>query len=113
MRQALDVMRWRAQLAGVQTGLWVLGRLAGPIEVSADLNRFFVDRYLRLAKHHRNYGRHERAKLCLVKMVRHWRAIDLDEPPPAEAAVMPIPVPPVFTWAVAADRHCPALREAA
>jgi hypothetical protein len=112
MQQGLSVMRWRAELAGARTGLWLLGRLSGPVEVSADLNRFFVDRYLRLAKHHRARGRHDRARDCLAKAVLHWRATTLDDPPPAEAAVMPVPLPPILTWAVT-GRPCPTLRRAA
>jgi hypothetical protein len=113
MRQALNVWRWRAQVAGGLSGLWLLDRWAGPIEPSADLHRFFVDRYLRLANHHRARGRHNRAKRCLVKAMVHWRAIGLDEPPPAVAAVMPIPLPPIVTWAVAAKGDHANLRKAA
>lgn len=111
MQQALNIWRCRAQLTGALTGLWLLDRVAGPIEPSADLHRFFVDRYLRLNSYHRARGRPDRAKHCFAKAVLHWRAIGLDEP--AVAAVLPIPLPPIVTWAVATARDCSDLREAA
>jgi hypothetical protein len=113
MRQTLDIWRWRAEIAGARTGLWLLGGVTEPIEVSADLHRFFVDRYLRLGNHHRAGGRHDRAKRLFTKAVLHWRAISLDEPPPSLAAVMPVPRPPFFTWVVAADRRSSVVRKAA
>ncbi|MGP0089988.1 MAG: hypothetical protein ACLPKB_08505 [Xanthobacteraceae bacterium] len=113
MQQALNIWRCRAQVAGALSGLWLLDRWAGPIEPSADLHRFFVDRYLRLTNYHRARGRHDRAKHCFAKAVLHWRAIGLDEPPPAAATVMPVPLPPIVTWAVATDRVGSDLRKAA
>jgi hypothetical protein len=103
MQQSLNVWRWRSEILLVRSALFLLNE-AGPFEVSPDLHCFFVDRYLRLAHHHRKHGRVERAERLFAKACMHWIAVDPDEPPPAIAAVMPVPLPPIFTWAVA-DHH--------
>lgn len=112
MRQAFDVLWWRSEIALVRIAVFLISQ-PDPFELSPDLHRFFADRYLRLAHYHRERGRTDRATRLYEKACEHWHAFDPDEPPPAMAAVMPVPIPPIFTWAVAKPRVLPRPRKAA
>jgi len=107
----VNALRWRYEVFLVRTALLV--QEIGPFEPSPDLHYFLADRYLRLAQYHRAQGRVSRASRLVAKAHMHWEALDPDEPPPAMAAVMPIPLPPIFTWAVAKHRGSHQPRKAA
>ena len=102
MRQWVNAWQWRSEIALVRTALFLIGA-PHALEPSPEQHHFFFDRYLRLSHYHRQHGHTARATHLFAKARRHWIAFDPDDPPPAMAAVMPIPRPPIFTWAVATE----------
>ncbi len=100
MSSRFESLRWQGEVWLVHSGL-AFARAMGSLVASADVHRFFVDRYLRLAEFHRKRGSAGRARSLLAKAAEHWHAMCPDEPPPANAAVMPLPLPPLLTWLVA------------
>src|SRR5262245_18756014 len=104
MNQSLNSWRWRSEIAFARTLLLLYGG-PGSFALSPHLHDFFFDRYLRLAHYHRQRGNTARAERLFAQAHKHWIAIDPDDPPPAVAAVMPVPLPPIFTWAVALPRE--------
>ena len=96
----MNVWRIRYELAYVHAMLLFL-RGAGWSEPSIGLCQFLVDRYLRLHRHYQALGRAKRAKRFLAKAEKFWFMISPNEPPPSAALAMPVPIPPVSTWAVA------------
>jgi hypothetical protein len=101
--QWAQAWQWRSEIALVRTALFLIGAPQS-LEPSFEQHHFFFDRYLRLSHYHGQRGRAARAERLFAKAHMHWIAFDPDEPPPAVAAVMPIPRPPIFTWAVSDDR---------
>ena len=72
-----------------------------------EVHRFMFDRYWRLADHHDRRGAERRAARLRALAEYHYRAGGLDDPPPAVAVAMPVPVRPRLTWAVAAPPDDP------
>jgi hypothetical protein len=72
-----DAWRWRADLITTLPLLWIASR-GGLHEPPPAVHLYLHDRYFRLAEHHCRRG-----------------------PPFAAALAMPVPRPPMFTWAVA------------
>ena len=93
------MLRYRLELAFVHTVLFFL-RGAGWTEPADGLCLFFVDRYLRLYRHYQSRGSRKRAKRILAKVEKYWLLVSPDQPPPSAALAMPVPIPPLFTWAV-------------
>ncbi len=104
METNMNIWRIRLELAFVHVMLFLL-RGAGWSEPSDGLCEFFVDRYLRLHKHHQSRGRARRAKGFLAKAENYWHMISPNEPPPSAALAMPIPIPPLSTWAVSGRKN--------
>lgn len=99
----MRIWRIRYELACVHAVLFFL-RGADWLDPSFGLCQFFVDRYLRLHKHYQSRGRGKRAKRFLAKAEKFWFMSSPNEPPPAAALAMPVPVPPVSTWAVSGQK---------
>jgi hypothetical protein len=95
----MKIWRIRHELAYVHAMLFLL-RGAGWSEPSHGLCHFLVDRYLRLHEYHQSHGRGERARRFLAKAEKYWFMLSPSEPPPAAALAMPVPLPPLSTWAV-------------
>ena len=108
----MNIWRIRYELAYVHALLFFL-RGAGWSEPSYGLCHFLVDRYLRLYEHHRSCGRGKRAKRFLAKAEKYWLIVSPNEPRPAAALAMPVPLPPLFTWAVSGRKDRDHLRKVA
>ena len=95
----MNIWRIRYELAYVHAILFFL-RGTGRFDPSDGLCQFLVDRYLRLHQHYQSRGRVKRAQRFLAQAAKFWFMVSPNEPPPAAALAMPVPIPPVFTWAV-------------
>ena len=100
----MNIWRIRYELAYVHAILLFL-RGAGWSEPSYGLCQFFVDRYLRLHKHYQSRGRAKRARRFLALAEKYWLMVSPHEPPPSAALAMPVPVPPLSTWAVSGRKE--------
>jgi hypothetical protein len=85
-------VRWSLafDLLSARALVWVAswGRDA---ELTSDAHLYFVDRYHRLAEHHRTNGRSKKAKRLQSKADDHYRRSGYDGPPYAAAMAMPRP----------------------
>ncbi len=93
------IWKWRTEIFLVRSVL-AFARVTVDWEASSEVNQFFVDRYLRLAEFHRRKGAMVRARRLYALAAMHWHFQDPEQPPPAIADVMPVPLPPLLTWAV-------------
>jgi hypothetical protein len=92
--------RLRCEIVFV-TGLARLVFAGQSVQLSPEFHVFLYDRYWRLAKWHEARGRTRRSHVLKTRALSHWEQTDYDGPPFAGALAMPIPMPPIFTWAVA------------
>jgi hypothetical protein len=104
MRQSasttLSPWRLRCEIVFV-AGLARLVFIGREVQLSPDFHMFLYDRYWRLAKWHEARGRARRSQALKARALRHWEETGSDGPPFAAALAMPVPLPPIFTWAVA------------
>ena len=108
----MNIWRIRYELAYVHALLFFL-RGTGWSEPSNGLCHFFVDRYLRLYEHQQSRGKGKRAKHFLAKAEKYWFMLSPNEPPPAAALAMPVPLPPLSTWAVSGRKGPEQVRKVA
>jgi hypothetical protein len=92
----------RADLATAHGLLW-LARAPGA-ELHPEVHLYLYDRYWRLARYHERRGNKQKALRLRAKAAEHWRHTGDDGPPFAVALAMPVPRPPLLTWAVATRR---------
>ena len=93
----------RYDIGVVKTCAFVAG-ISREIRLAPEIHVFLYDRYWRLAKWHEARGHARRARTLKARALHHWAQAGYDEPPPAVALAMPIPLPPLFTDAVARTR---------
>jgi hypothetical protein len=93
----------RIDLATAHGLLWV-ARAGQARELAPEVHRFFYDRYSRLAWYHERRGHRQKARRLHAKAAEHYRHAGSDGPPFAVALAMPVPRPPLLTWAVATRR---------
>jgi hypothetical protein len=108
----MNIWRIRYELAYVHAMLFFL-RGAGWSEPSYGLSQFLVDRYLRLHEHYESRGRRKRARHFLAKAEKCWFMLSPNEPPPAAALAMQVPLPPLSTWAVSGRKNRERVRKVA
>ena len=101
-----DAWRCRADLVTTLPLLWVASR-GGLREPPPAVHLFLWDRYVRLAEHHSRRGHRRTAMRLHRKAEAHYRRSGHRGPPFAAALAMPVPRPPMFTWAVAATSMRP------
>ena len=92
--------RLRADLVTIQGLLWVARRRPGG-EPRPEVHLYLYDRYWRLAEHYQRRGSSKKASRLRTKAEAHYRQSGNGGPPFAAALAMPLPRPPLFTWAVA------------
>jgi hypothetical protein len=95
--------RLRLDVATTRGLLWVAGARE-PRDLSPQIHLYLFDRYSRLAWYHEHRGNRQRALRLRARAAEHWRHTDHDGPPFAFALAMPVPRPPLLTWAVAGAR---------
>jgi hypothetical protein len=108
----MNIWRIRYELACVHATLFFL-RGTGWSDPSYELCQFLVDRYLRLHKHYQSRGRGQRAKRFFAKAEKFWFLVNPKEPPPSAALAMPVPLPPLSTWAVSGRKDREDIRKVA
>ncbi len=113
-RTAETVSPWRLRYdIGLVTGLARVVFLGREVQLSPEFHMFLYDRYWRLAKWHEAKGHAKRSRVLKSRALRHWEETGYDRPPPAVALAMPIPMPPIFTWAVAGRERDGSVRRVA
>ena len=95
-----DAWRWRADLIATLPLLWIASR-GGLHEPPPAVHLYLYDRYFRLAEHHWRRGHQRKAARLHRKAEAHYRRSGHRGPPFAAALAMPVPRPPMLTWAVA------------
>jgi hypothetical protein len=95
--------RLRLDIAWTRAFIWVADPMRNQ-QLNPEVHLYLADRYGRLAKWYDRAGCRAKARLYDDLAEYHFRTGGGLEPPPAVAAVMPVPKPPLFTRAVAERR---------
>lgn len=95
--------RLRADLLTMQ-GLLLIVRARRVGQLRPEVHLYLYDRYWRLADYYERRGKRQRASRLRAKAAAHFGQTGHDGPPFAAALAMPVPRPPMSTWAVATRR---------
>jgi hypothetical protein len=94
-----DSSAWRLRL-DLFTAQAILLTARRDVDLQPHVHLYLADHYRRLAWHHQQHGRVQRAQRLAIKASRHSCLGGGDEPPPAAALAMPVPRRPTFTQAI-------------
>lgn len=95
----MNAWRLRLELVSTLVLLWLVRAGRRP-ELNPDVHRYLWDRYRRLVQHYERAGNRAQAARFEARAREHHRDMGPGGPPFATAMAMPVPRPPLFTWAV-------------